>query len=341
MDRKKQIVYLQWLRLFAAGAVVLMHTAASRWYGVPTDSARWLALTWWDSAARWPVPVFLMITGAIFLPRKTAVRDAICRYAPRMAAAYLIWALIYALYYAEPGAGFRELATTVAQGHYHLWYLPFLCGVYLMLPFLQKIAEDEKLTRALLGLGMVIALGIPWTVDLLAALIPQWSTALRAVENHLHFTFFFDHLSLLVLGHVLNQREIAVRVRRLLYAGGLLSIPLTLAGTVWMTRVTGAPSSIFFDHASPTTLCAAAALFVFAKYELTALPKWAAWLAERSFGVYLVHSLVIEIMGERGLTVLIFDPIWWTPVVALMAFLVSTIIAAVLGKIPVLGKYLA
>ena len=340
MDRKKQIAYLQWLRLFAAGAVVLMHTAASKWSAAGADSAQWLALTGWDSLVRWPVPVFLMITGAIFLPRRTTVRDALGRYVPRMAAAYLIWAAVYAIH-SNPGGGFREILTAAASGHYHLWYLPFLCGVYLMLPFLQRIAEDEKQTTQLLGLGMVIALGIPWAVDLAAAVFPGWNTALRAIENHLHFTFFFDHLSFLLLGHVLNRREISARGRRCLYGAGILSFGLTMAGTVWLTRVTGAHSTVFFDHASPTTVCAAAAIFVFAKYELTALPKWAAWLADRSFGVYLVHALVLELLAERGVDVLRFDPVWWTPVLAALVFAVSTVVAAVLKKIPIIGKFLA
>ena len=341
MEQKKQIAYLQWLRLFAAWAVVLMHTAAYQWYSAPADSARWLALTGWDSLVRWPVPVFLMISGAIFLPRKTPVRDALCRYAPRMAVVYLIWATVYALHAAEPGAGFREILTAAAGGHYHLWYLPFLCGVYLVLPFLQKIAEDEKLTVQLLGLGLVIALGIPWTLDLTAVLVPDWGTALRSIKNHLNFSFFFDHLSLLLLGHVLNRREFSVRSRRLLYGAGLLSLGLTLAGTVWLTRLTGNRSSLFFDHGAPNTICAAAALFVFAKYELTALPKWVAWLADRSFGVYLIHALVLELLDERGLNALTFEPIWWTPVLALLTFAISIIAAAILKKIPILGKYLA
>ena len=337
---KQKIAYLQWLRLFAAGAVVLMHTAASKWSALPADSAGWLALTGWDSLVRWPVPVFVMITGAIFLPRKTTVREAICRYVPRMAAAYLIWAAVYAVH-SNPGGGFRELLTAAAQGHYHLWYLPFLCGVYLMLPFLQKIAEDETLTAQLLGLSLVIAQGIPWLVDLAAVLLPEWSKPLRAVENHLHFTFFFDLMSLLLLGHLLASREFSPKARRLLYGAGILSIPLTLAGTLWLTGVTGSPSTIFFDHASPTTLCAASALFVFSRYHLTALPGWAAWLADRSFGVYLIHVLVLELLAERGWDVLAFAPIWWTPVLALAVFGVSAIAAAILQKVPLLGKYLA
>ena len=341
MNPKKQIAYLQWLRLFGAAAVVLMHTAASRWQTVPIDSARWLALTGWDSLVRWPVPVFVMITGAIFLPRKTSVRDAIRRYVPRMALAYLIWATVYAIHAAGPDAGFREIVTAAASGHYHLWYLPFLCGVYLMLPFLQKIAEDEKLTAQLLGLSLVIAQGIPWLVDLAAVLLPEWSKPLRAVENHLHFTFFFDLMSLLLMGHLLARREISPKARRLLWGAGVLSIPLTTAGTVWLTGVTGAPSTIFFDHASPTTLCAGAALFVFAKYHLTALPGWAAWLADRSFGVYLIHVLVLELLAEAGWDVLAFAPTWWTPVLAQAVFAVSALAAAILQKVPILGKYLA
>jgi surface polysaccharide O-acyltransferase-like enzyme len=258
-----------------------------------------------------------------------------------MALAYLIWATVYALHSASPGAGFRELVHAAASGHYHLWYLPFLCGVYLMLPFLQKIAEDEHLTAQLLGLSLVIAQGIPWMVDLAAVLLPEWSKALRAVENHLHFTFFFDLLSLLLLGHLLARREISQKARRLLYGAGILSIPLTLAGTVFLTGVTGSPSSIFFDHASPTTLCAGAALFVFAKYHLTALPRWAAWLADRSFGVYLIHVLVLELLAQAGWDVLAFAPAWWTPVLALAVFGISAIAAAILQKVPVLGKYLA
>ena len=337
---QKKIAYLQWLRLFGAVAVVLMHTAAMKWYDAPVDSASWLALTGWDSLVRWPVTLFLMITGALFLPRKTGVKDALCRYVPRMAVAYLIWATVYALHSAEPGSGLRTLVTTISSGHYHLWYLPFLCGIYLMLPFLQKIAEDEELTCQLLKLGMVIGLFIPWTADLLTALFPAWKSELWSVKNHLNFTFFFDHLPVVVLGHVLSRREFTPGQRRLLYGAGLLSLVLTMAGTVWMTNLTGSRSSIFFEYNSPTTICAAAALFLFARYNLTALPGIVAWLAERSFGIYLIHALIIELLDERGIHALTFAPIWWVPVLSAAILALAALAAAILGKIPGLGKYL-
>ena len=84
-----------------------------------------------------------------------------------------------------------------------------------------------------------------------------------------------------------------------------------------------------------------AAIFVFARYHLTALPGWAAWLADRSFGVYLIHVLVLELLAEAGWDVLAFAPAWWTPVLALAVFAVSALAAAILQKVPLLGKYLA
>ena len=341
METNNKTAYFEWLRLFAAAAVVLMHTAAKRWMSSGHTLPQWQVLTWWDSLVRWPVPIFIMITGALFLPRKTPLRKMLGSYIPRMAVSYLIWAVVYGLYFAKPGDGPRELLTAVATGHYHLWYLPFLCGVYLMLPFLQKIAEDERLTNQLLWLSLTIALVIPWTLELAAALFPEWNAAVRALKNHLQFTFFFDHLSLLLLGHVLNRREFTPGQRHLLYGLGTLSLVVVFAGTVWLTHVTNSRSSLFFDHGAPTTLCAAAALFVFARYRLTALPKWASWLADRSFGVYLIHALVIEMLARQGLDALTFAPAWWTPVLALAVFAIAATASALLGKLPLIGRYLA
>ena len=160
METKNKTAYFEWLRLFAAGAVVLMHTAANRWLSISHTVPEWEVLTWWDSLVRWPVPIFIMITGALFLPRKTELKGMLTRYIPRMAVCFLLWSAVYNLYSGE------LTLQTLASGHYHLWYLPFLCGVYLMLPFLQKIAEDDALTDQLLAVSLVIGVLIPWLVKL-------------------------------------------------------------------------------------------------------------------------------------------------------------------------------
>ncbi len=335
MEPKKQIAYLQWLRIFAAAAVVLMHTAAQGWNTAAVESGEWAVLTLWDSLVRWPVPIFMMITGALFLPRKTRLQTVLRRYIPRLAWAYLFWAGIYAL---RAGGNVPE---TLAAGHYHLWYLPFLCGVYLALPFLQRIVSDETLADGLLAVSTVIGLGVPWLAELLTLLWPGMGGILRSVKGHLEFSFFMDCLALVLLGHRLNRRSLTAKQRRGIYILGLLGLLVTGIATVWASRRTGTASSLFFDFKAPNNLCTGAAVFVFAKYNLKKLPKAVDLLARCSFGIYLVHPLVIEVLAEHGFHVLARNPLWWPPVLAAAVFVISAAISAVLAKLPLIGKYLA
>lgn len=333
METKNKTAYFEWLRIFAAAAVVIMHTAAVGWNAALVGSGEWLTMTVYDGLVRWPVPVFVMITGALFLPKKTGLESMLRRYIPRIAAAWVIWSGIYAAY----SGG--DVLRSFLSGHYHLWYLPFLCGVYLVLPFLQKIAEDDALADQLLGVSTVVALVIPWLADALA-LVPGLEGYVRTVENQLHFTFFFDLLALLLLGHRLNRRELAPKHRRLLYGLGLLGLAVTVFGTVWVSRWAGRNVTLFFDHASPNVLLSAAALFVFAKYNLTKLPPFAAALAKCSFGIYLSHALVIDILADNGLSTLTLEPVWSVPVLSLAVFGISAILTAVVRRIPGIGTFL-
>lgn len=331
MENKPKTAYFQWLRVFAAAAVVIMHTAAKGWNSAPADSGTWLTLTVWESLVRWPVPVFVMITGALFLPRKTDLKQVLTRYIPRMAAVWAVWSLIHAL----QGGG--DVLKTFLAGHYHLWYLPFLCGVYLTIPFLQRIAGDDALTGQLLKVSTVISIGIPWLADALA-LVPGLEGYVRTVENQLHFTFFFDLLPLLLLGHWLNSHELAPKHRHLLYGLGLLGLAVTAPGTVWVSRWAGRNVTLFFDQAAPNVLLSAAALFVFARYHLKQLPKWVDFLAKCSFGIYLSHALVIEILEKHAISTVVLNPLWSVPVLSFAVFSVAALFTAAVRNLPGIGK---
>ena len=331
MESKNKTAYFQWLRLFAAFAVVLMHTASQGFNSGAVESADWRWFALWDSAVRWPVPIFMMITGALFLPRKTALRQVLTGYIPRMVLAFLIWSAVYALH---TGGDFLP---KFAAGHYHLWYLPYLCGIYLAMPFLQRIVSDEKLADGLLAVCTVIGLIIPWLAELLIFLLPDFAGILRSVRGHLEFTFFMDCLALVLLGHHLHTRELTVKLRRILYILGILGIFATCFSTILASRHLGAPSTLFFDFKAPANLLTAAAIFVYARYNLKTLPKIVDLLARWSFGIYLAHPLVIELLAENGLSL----PAPWTPILAAAVFVIAAAAAAILGKLPLIGRYLA
>jgi surface polysaccharide O-acyltransferase-like enzyme len=226
------------------------------------------------------------------------------------------------------------------SGHYHLWYLPFLWGVYLAIPFLQKLAADRTLSRQLLFLSLVIGVGIPWLGDLAVLCFPDWSGVIGSLKNSLHYTFFFDLLAVVLLGHELNTVQLNNMQRRLLYLSGILGAALTFPLTLWASARTGSPNPIFCQITAPTTLCAAAALFVFAKHHLTRLPGMVEWMAKRSFGIYLSHVLVLEVLQAQGLHVLAANPIWTIPVLAAAVFALSLMLTELLRRVPFVGKIL-
>ena len=334
MSTKPKTAYFEWLRLFAAAAVVLMHTAAKRWLSISHTVPEWEVLTLWDSLVRWPVPIFIMITGALFLPRKTELKTALGRYIPRMAVCFLVWSGVYALYRGE------LTLNALVSGYYHLWYLPFLCGVYLTLPFLQKIAGDDTLADQLLLVSLTVGTLFPWLVKLGELLLPEQSGLLTTLAGQVNYTFFFDHISLLLLGHRLHRTELSRKQRRVVYLLGLLGVSVTGIATIWATNRTDFQNSLFFDIAAPNNLCAAAALFVFAKQHLRSLPKWVAVPAKHSFGIYLVHALVIDLLADRGYHVLTWDPVWSVPVLSAAVFAISLTLAALLRRIPLIGKWI-
>lgn len=340
MGSKTKTGYFEWLRLFAAAAVVVLHTAARDWNLTPWDAEPWRVLTCWEALVRWPVPVFVMITGAIFLPRKTELKTVLTRYIPRMVLCYVLWSGLYTQYRLHMGAAPEKAWQLFAEGQYHLWYLPFLCGVYLTLPFLQKIAEDEKLTGRLLAVSLVVGSLIPWLCDLTALLLPEWAATLGSLKGHLNYAFFLDLLAVLILGHRLHQRELPPQRRWLLYGLGTLSVVLTLAGTLHLSEQTGKAVTLFFEHSSPLNLCTAAALFVFAKYNLTRLPKWAEGLAKVSFGVYLSHPLLLDHLYDLQIHPIVWDPRWSVPVLAAAVFALCALASAIVRAIPGIGKYL-
>ena len=146
-----------------------------------------------------------------------------------------------------------------------------------------------------------------------------------------------DCLALVLLGHHLHTRELTPKQRKALYFAGILSIFVTFFATLVASRRLGAPGTLFFDFKSPANLLTAAAIFVFAKYNLKTLPKAVDSLARWSFGIYLVHPLVIELLAENGLSL----PAPWTPILATTVFAIAAAAAAILGKLPLIGRYLA
>lgn len=65
--------YLDALRILAAIAVVIIHTAAQNWHVDSVQSVQWQAFNFYDSMSRWSVPAFVMISEHCFWGMREAI----------------------------------------------------------------------------------------------------------------------------------------------------------------------------------------------------------------------------------------------------------------------------
>ena len=83
-----RIDYFDYLRVVALTAVLVRHTASQNWYDIDVNGAVWRCFNVYCSLTQYCVPIFVMISGALFLGKEIPVRQIYSKYVLRMAAAF-------------------------------------------------------------------------------------------------------------------------------------------------------------------------------------------------------------------------------------------------------------
>ncbi len=91
--QKNRIIYADILRIIATFAVIVIHVSASKWYHSPIREFNWQIYNLYDSLVRWSVPIFVMLSGMLFLnPEKEITTGEIFRkYIFRILLAIIFW----------------------------------------------------------------------------------------------------------------------------------------------------------------------------------------------------------------------------------------------------------
>lgn len=93
-----RVVYFDYLRVFATFAVMILHISAQNWYTTDVNGFEWQVFNFYDSIVRWGVPIFVMISGSLFLDREIPLRKMYSKYIFRMAISFFVWSVIYAIF---------------------------------------------------------------------------------------------------------------------------------------------------------------------------------------------------------------------------------------------------
>lgn len=283
------------LRVVSALAVILLHAAA----GVAGDVHRDFNRGWWaanilDAACRFCVPVFLMISGALLLGYTGEDVAFARRRLKRVVLPLFFWTFIYVLHgflknpqeaLKAPLEFFPALWNALRNGvAYHVWYVYMLIGLLLFLPLLN--AWVRQTSRKHLEIFLAI-----WILFILHTQ-PWFNQLLPQIDGH----YFLGYGSYLILGYYLyHYRTLLHRYRWLPYALYALTVAVTAYGTFRVNLGRENFDELFYSYRSPGVVLMSASVFVAGlQFRNVRLPRWVQEADAASYGIYLVHILVME-----------------------------------------------
>ena len=338
----KRKSYFDLLRVVGSLAVIALHISNQYFAQTEVLSSAWLTQGVIVTFNRWGVAVFTMLSGALLLPRTLSPKDLLRR-AGRLMGTWILWACIFAGFFfinQRPKDRTWETFFSFLLLENHLWYLPMLAGVYLMIPLLQKLTESKRLTSYFLLLWVVFGLALPRCGGFLSLVfpkaVPYWNFLYSSLLIHmpLGYTGYF------ILGAIFAQTSFTRRAERVIYLAGILSTLYLLGGTILISLRQGSTSSMMYSDLSIPCALQGAAIFLLFRKRLNPRKRSQAFrgllarLSRWSLCVYLVHPLVLESLRlYTGISAKLFHPLLSIPLIFITVSAVSYLFSAAMDKL--------
>jgi surface polysaccharide O-acyltransferase-like enzyme len=330
------IQYANALRALAIMAVVMIHVVASL---IAVDISK----TWWlanviESFARWSVPVFVMVSGALLLGKDEPLSVFLQKRASKIIIPFLFWILFYELLKVRTDIDMFSLKTAIVNIYtdktfYHLWFLYMIVGIYLITPIFRPIAQNSKLLIYFIIVWLLLR------VENLIFYFTSMHTGFK-LGMFLGFTGYF------LLGYLLAKHKLSKKVTALIYIGGVVGLLITIFGTYFSTASKGVLDIYWYDYLSLNTILVSAAIFVLFKQNFNFNVGFVSSFAAASFGIYLIHpfflvfykSLIFQNIFGFALHSKTIHVLFGVPVTFVVVTLSSYLAVLILQKIPIVNK---
>ncbi|EOR96343.1 membrane protein [Arcticibacter svalbardensis MN12-7] len=337
MNQQTKFIWADHLRVAATIAVITVHVSASilpLYKQIPD-------LTWWignlfDSISRFCVPIFVMLSGALLLPKDTALPDFFKKRLSRLIYPFLFWCTVYIVNYflfhtkniqtLSANELYTQLVHQIKNQEisYHFWYIYMIIGLYLIIPimgiWIRKASES----------ALLYILGI-WFVGLLL---------LENLGNGVEIYNFIRYSGYLVLGYYLSKKEFRFKTSRVALILIVTGILVTILGTYLITVYQGKFNPFFYGNTTPNIVLFASGVFLYfksLKFNPDKKSHISTFINRYSYGIYLVHVLVLTHLKFSWRTI---HPLLGIPLTVISCLLISALIIYVINKIPG-GKYIS
>ena len=351
MVNSKHIHYLDYLRILACLAVVFLHVSVQKWASVNTTDTTWMIYNSYSSFVRWAVPVFVMISGALFLQKERSISTLLRKNIFRLAFVFLIWSVFYAGVYAikdimmaSETFRFGEMIKNILQGHYHMWFIPMFIALYLCTPILSRLVKDPKMVKYLLLLSLIFSFLIPFVINLLndftsgfPALIGDAISYQASVMEIYNLSAYGGYF---ILGYALSLHKPTKKQRLIIYLLGIAGVILTIILSTAYAHKYQTASARYFQEYTPNVAIQAVAVYVWVQARLEKSDSSRIQhLSKYALGVILIHPFIISILDILKFNTAMMHPVLSVPVVWLTVSGISFVITVLLCKIPLIRKY--
>lgn len=341
---KKRETELDLLRLIAMLAVILVHVCGGQVKSLPVTDFNWRTMVFLRSIVTWEVPVYIMISGRFFLdPQREITGQKLCKAIWRLVVAFVLWNIVYQLYYiiagAYAGLNWKGVLAEAIIGPYHFWYLHMLVLLYAITPFLRKIVQDKRLTEYFILMFLVFQFLTEYGYDLpaIGSVIEDWFSKVK-LYFPLGYTGYF------ILGYYLYKYHLPKKLEFSLYMTAVGMLLLTGFANLQQSIRAGFEDTWYTQYMKPNVIIEAMAIYTFGVQRLSRIQfsektrDCITYLSDHSFGVYLIHALMIELLTYAGLTPSLLPSIIMVPICVVIVYVCSHLVIVVLRKVPYIGK---
>lgn len=323
-----RVVYLDVIRIIATFGVIALHVFVPGYSSV-VGSYNWFISVIGNSLVRWSVPLFVMLSGVLFLQPSKEISYTILlkKYIPRLLLAYVFWFLSYIVIQKITAFCSNE-SLKLDLSPFHLWYLPMLIGVYLLIPIIRKISVDKKIIHYALILWIIYLIGCFCNFEQ----IPHIGILFKS-NSIIGYAGYF------LLGYYVSKCEITKKQTLCILLIGVLGAIFCVGGNLIMSYQSGVSETKFLSNLGPAVIAMSLGLFTLIKQ---ATPKiehrlicFIEYIRKDLFGIYLTHLIYLNVLMKFQD---ICNRLITLPIIMILVFILSLYTTKMIRRIPLLRK---
>lgn len=329
--KNNNVLYIDIVRIFACFMVIINHTSGLILDGSNINTIAYCILF---SICKIGVPLFLMISGVLLLDKDYNYKKVF-----KCIIRVLIPALVISLllYIKDNGINHMWLFIKNIISEPYLvpyWYIYALIGIYLTIPFLQKMIKNFK-NRDYIAF-CILFLIIPVLIDTFKLYLHL------NINYNFSLALFPVIISIVVCGNYISKVKLTKKAFIISIFMFLVSYSVMFVSMYLPYYNTQDISYKFDSWSSLPVVLMTISIFYIARYLFESKKRSNAisTIASTTFGIYLIHFVIYDRIYKTIKFIFAFNSILGILTLNIIVFIVCMCVIYLLKKIPLVKKYL-